>query len=109
MPIGYLVAVVLVALCTWLAVVPIRRPRALGELSFRLGFLVNEQPFLAGYLALASTLLAAVEGDLDSPVGWCAFGIAVVATVGLAVIVRRQLETRTTVDRALRNGLGDGW
>jgi acetyl esterase/lipase len=69
MPIGSLVAVVLVALCTWLGVAPIRRPRAFGEMSFRLGFLVNEQPFLAGYLVLASTLLAAAEGDLDSPVG----------------------------------------
>ena len=44
--------------------------------------LVNELPFVLFYWLLASTLLALAQGDLDSPVGWVAFGVAVVTTLG---------------------------
>jgi hypothetical protein len=54
-PIGYLVTVTLVAWCTMLALVPLRRPFALGAISFFFGFVLNELPFVVFYWLLAST------------------------------------------------------
>jgi hypothetical protein len=88
-PIGYLVTATLVAWCTVLALAPLRRPGVLGAMSFRFGFLLNELPFVAFYCLLASTLLAIGQGDIDSPVGWMAFCVAVLATVGLVGVAWR--------------------
>ena len=109
MPVGYLITTIAAALCTWLAVAPRRRPRALRGISFGLGFLVNEQPFLVSYLLLASTALAIGQGQLDTPVGWTAFGAALVATFGLAIITRRQVRAKAALADALRHGLGADW
>jgi acetyl esterase/lipase len=109
MPVGYLVAVALVALGTLFAVVPLRRPSTLGGMSFLLGPFVNELPFVALYWLVISTLFALTEGDLDTPVGWAAFGVAILVTVGLGVVVRRGLRAGPAVERALANGLGSGW
>jgi acetyl esterase/lipase len=100
-PIGYVVAVGLAAWCTLLAVAPLRRPRALGLMSWRFGLLVSEQPFLAFYWLVASTALAAAQGDLDSPGGWAALGLAGLTTVGLVVIARRAWRTGPVAERAL--------
>ncbi len=67
MPIGYLVAVTLVAWCTLFALAPLRRPRALGVMSFTFGFVLNELPLVAFYWLLASTVLAFGQGDIGSP------------------------------------------
>ena len=56
-------------------------------MSYWFGFLLNELPFVAFYWLLVSTLIAVGQGDIDSPVGWLAFGVAVVTTGGLAVVV----------------------
>jgi acetyl esterase/lipase len=110
MPIGYLIAATLMALCTLLALAPPRpRHSSPSNLSYRFGFLVNELPFVGFYWLLASTLLALGQGDLNSPVGWVAFGIAVLATVGLVVVAWRGLRTRPAVDHALSEGLGADW
>jgi acetyl esterase/lipase len=108
-PIGYLVTTTLVAWCTLLALAPLRRPGALSAMSFRFGFVLNELPFVAFYWLLASTLLAIGQGDVDSLGGWVAFGLAVLATVGLSVIAWRGLRAGPAVDQALREGLGAGW
>jgi acetyl esterase/lipase len=108
-PIGYLVTTTLVAWCTLLAVAPVRRPSGLGRASWRFGFLVNELPFIAFYWLLASTLLAIAQGDLDSPVGWVAFAVALVATAGLTVVAWRGLQAGPAVDSAMTAGLGVGW
>jgi acetyl esterase/lipase len=108
-PFGYLVGVILVALGTLFAVVPLRRPGAVGGMSFFLGPFVNELPFVAFDLLLVSTLLAVSEDDLATPGGWVAFGLAILATAGLAVVVRRGLGAGRAVDRALAEGLGSGW
>jgi acetyl esterase/lipase len=100
-PIGYLVTTALAAVCTLFALAPVRLPSALGRLSSILGLVVNELPFVAFYWLLASTLLAAVQGDLETPVGWVAFGLAVLTTVGLLVVAWRGLRTRPALDRAL--------
>ena len=69
--------------------------------SYWLGFLVNELPFVVVYWLLASTLLALAQGDLDSPVGWVAFGVALL-TLGLALVAWRGLQAGPALDRAER-------
>ena len=64
MPVGYLVSVALVALGTLFALVPLR---SLGNLSFRLGLLLNEVPIAGFYWLLIWTSLAFVQGDLKLP------------------------------------------
>ncbi len=96
MPIGLLVPVVLVGWGTACALTCWRR---LGVLARVPALVVDELPFAAGYLLIASIALAAVQGDLDS-VGGAVIGVAaVIVLVGLAVIVRRALRA----DPALGN------
>ena len=110
MPIGYLVAVTFVAWCTLFAVAPPRpRQSSPSNKSYWFGFLLNELPFVAFYWLLASTLLAFGQGDIGSPGGWVAFGVVVLATVGLVVVTRRGLRAGSAVDHALSAGLGAGW
>ena len=102
MPIGYLFTTVALAWFTGFAVAARPAIRAHpGNLPYWSSFLINELPFLALYWLLASTLLAASEGDLSSPVGWLAFAVAVATTLALVVIVRRAAQTRPAVERAL--------
>jgi hypothetical protein len=108
-PIGYLVTVTIVAWCTMLALLPLRRPFALGAISFVFGFVLNELQFVAFYWLLASTWLGVDEGRVDSGVGWVALGLAVLTTLGLAVVVWRGLRAGSAVDDALSAGLGAGW
>jgi hypothetical protein len=89
-PIGYLVTVTILAWCTLFALAPPRpRKSSPSNISYWFGFLVNELPFVALYWLLGSTVLAAGQGDLDSPAGWAAFGVASLATLGLVVVARR--------------------
>ena len=105
MPIGYLVAVTLVAWCTLFALVPPRpRRSSRSNVSYWFGYLLNELPFVAFYWLLASTLLAVGQGDLDTPVGWVAFGLAVLTAVGLVVVAWRGLRAGPAVDHALTRG-----
>lgn len=108
MPIGYLVTTLLLLLCTLPALAPFRRPWPLAALSFRLGFLPNELPFVAFYWLLASTVLAVVQG-VHSPGGWLVFGLAAVTTAVIAVVALRGLRAAPVLDRALSDGLGSGW
>ena len=110
MPVGYLVATATVAVGTLLALAPRRPGRSIARrLGFAIGLAVNELPFVAFYWLLASTVLALAQGDVDSPVGWLGLALAVLATAGLVVVVRRALQTGRAVDDALREGLGSTW
>lgn len=109
MPVGYLISVVVIAWCTMLAVAPLRRTWSLRHMSWRFGLLVNELPLLAFAWLLASSMLAAGEGDLDSAGGKAVLGIAVLTAIGLAVLVARALRTGPVTDAALREGLGARW
>jgi acetyl esterase/lipase len=109
-PIGYLLTVLLMAWCTLFALAPPRpRRSSTSNLSYWFGFLINELPFPAIWWLLASTLLAFGQGDVASPAGWAAFGLAVLTTVGLVVVAWRGLRAGPAVDRALDEGLGAGW
>jgi acetyl esterase/lipase len=109
-PIGFLGAVTLVAWCTLFALVPPRPRRSSpSNMSYWFGYLLNELPFAAFYWLLASTLLAIGQGDVDTPVGRVAFGLAVLTTVGLGVVAWRGLRARSAVDHAVTEGLGAGW
>ena len=106
MPRSYLWAVVVVAVETLAALVPLRRPRPLASLSFALGYLINELPFVALAWVLGSTLLALGRGDLGSPGGLAVLGLAVVTTGGLVVVARRGLRAGPAVAHALHRDLG---
>ena len=109
-PFGYLTSTVLVAWCTLFALAPPRPRRSSPtNASYWFGFLLNELPFVAFYWLLVSALIAVGQGDIDSPIGWLASGVAVVTTVGLALVVLRGLRARPVLDRALSEGLGAGW
>jgi len=104
MPFGYLISALLPALCVLAALAPRRSPHPLAAACFVLGF-INELPFLAAYSLIASTLLAAAEGDLITPIGWVAFAIDLLALAGLVVLVVRALPTGEVLDRALAEQL----
>jgi hypothetical protein len=107
-PVGYLITVAFVAWCTALALAPFRRPRRLAVLSWISGMVVNELPLVAFAFLLASTALAIAEGDVDSPGGVAIAGVAALAAAGLGVLVWRARRTAPAVERALREGLGEG-
>ena len=106
-PIGYLVTGALVCWCTLMALAPLRRPLALGAMSFLCGFALSELPFAAFYYLLASTVLAIDR--IDSPGGWVAAGLVALATAGLIVVAWRGAQAGPAADRALDEGLGAGW
>ena len=108
-PFGYLVAVALTATPTLCALAPLRRPPVLDTVSFRLGVALNELPFIPLYFLLGSTLLAFGQGDVNSPGGWATFGLAVLTTLGLAVVARRGLRARPAIDAALAEAFGAKW
>lgn len=109
MPIGYLVTSGIVAGSTFVAVRPLKRPHAAAMLSLMLAMIVNELPFLVFCFLLVSSVGAIAQSGAGSAVGWVAYGLSILATVGLVVIVRRARRTRPVIERALTDGLGDGW
>lgn len=109
MPVGYLITVGLFAVGTLLALAPLRRSRRLGTYSWILSAVVNESPFVGLYWVLAATLLAFMQGDLDSPVAWGAFGLGCLSFAATPVLMRRALCADAVVRDALDEGLGPGW
>jgi acetyl esterase/lipase len=67
---------------------------------------VNELPFLAFYYLAASTALAIAQGDVDTPVGWIAFTVAILTMVGLAIVAWRARRAGSVADQALSRSLG---
>ena len=96
MPIGYLWTV---AVVSWGVACALTRWRRLGSFSAIPALVVSELPFLAGYLLIASTVLALADGDLGSPAGAAVAAVALLAFTGLVVIVGRALRAHA----ALRN------
>ena len=107
MPFGYLITTGLMAVFVLFAVAPPRPRRSSPmRLSFWLGFIVNELPFVAFYVLAASTALAIGQGDIANPVGWIGLGLAVLATAGLVVVVLRAMQDGRSGRRRARSQLG---
>jgi acetyl esterase/lipase len=104
-----MLTVALIALCTLLALAPIRRPFAFGVLSLVLGYLLNELPFVFCAYLLVSTYLAIHGGGLDTTGTWAVLGLALLTATGLGVVVRRALHTKPSLEHALEDGLGSDW
>ena len=96
MPVGYWCTV---AFISWGIACALSRWRRLGSFSAIPALLASELPFIVGYLLIASTVLALVDGDLDSPGGVAGAAVALLALAGLIVIVCRALRAHA----ALRN------
>lgn len=109
MPMGYVVTTALLTWCTFFAVVAPRRPRPLATMSFWFGMVLNEVPFLGMFAVVASTALAAGQGDLESPAGKVTAAVALATIPGMAVSAWRGLRTDQVVGRALEEGLGADW
>ncbi len=94
MPVGYWWTV---AVISWGVACALTRWRRLGPFSAIPALVVNEMPFIVGYLLIASTVFALFEGDLDSPGGVAGAAVALLALAGLVVVVRRALRAHATV------------
>ena len=101
MPIGYWFPV---ALYSWGVVCALTRWRRLGSFSAIPALLASELPFIVGYLLVASTVLALIDGDLGSPGGAAGAAVALLALAGLGVIVRRALRAHAALHNAGRPG-----
>ena len=106
MPVGYLVGVIVVAVPTLFALVPLR---SVPNLSFRLGLLLNEVPIIGFYWLLFDTALAFAQGDINTTGGWATVGLAALTTAGLAAITRRGLQARSALEQAMAEALGADW
>ena len=99
MPIGYWWTV---AIASWGVMCALTRWHRLGAFAAIPALLVSEPPFIVGYLLVASTVLALVEGDLDSPGGAAGAAVALLALAGLVVVVRRELRAHPALHNAGR-------
>ena len=103
---GYLVSVLAPAAATALSLWPrsTRGPRATPTFIF--ASVANELPFIIVYWLVADTVLAATEGDIDSPLGWVALAITACTAAGSAVVIGRAARARPVLNHALDAGLG---
>ncbi len=101
MPIGYWFPV---ALYSWGVACALTRWRRLGSFSAIPALLASELPFIVGYLLIASTVLALVDGDLGSPGGAAGAVVALLALAGLVVVVCRALRAHAALRTSGRPG-----
>ncbi len=99
MPVGYWWTV---AVVSWGVACAVTRWYRLGSFSTVPALLANELPFITGYLLIASTVLALVDGDLDSPGGAAGAAVALGALAGLAVVVCRAMCAHAALHNAGR-------
>jgi hypothetical protein len=78
-------------------------------MSFWFGLTLNEVPFLGILALLASTALAAAQGDLESSGAKVTAAVAAVTSAGLAVSLWRGVRTDRVVGHALDQGLETDW
>lgn len=109
MPMGYIATTVLIAWCTFFAVVAPRRPRRIAGMSFWFGMIINEVPHLGIYFLAASTALAAGQGDLGSTGARATVALAALTTLALAYSLWLGIRSGRSIDDALDEGLGADW
>lgn len=101
MPLGFVIPVLVVALCTALALRPISGPWLFRRLSFLLSIVPSELPQLVIAYLLLATGLAAMSGDLATPVGMATAAVAALAALGNVVLAARALQARRVVSQAV--------
>ena len=94
MPIGYWWTV---AVTSWGVACALTRWPRLGPFSAIPAVVVNEMPFIVGYLLIALTALALAEGDLDSPGGAAGAAVALLALAGLVTVVCRAMRAHAAL------------
>jgi hypothetical protein len=94
MPLGYIFAV---AILSWGVACALTRWSMLGLLAAIPALLGNELPFLVAYLLIADTVLAWTEGDLATPGGAAAAGVALLVLAGLVLVVRRAMRAHAAM------------
>ena len=99
MPVGYWWTV---AVISWAVACALTRWRRLGSFSRIPALIGSELPFIVGFLLIASTVLALVDGDLDSPGGIAGAVVALLALAGLVVVVKRALRAHAALHNAGR-------
>jgi len=99
MPVGYWWTV---AVISWAVACALTRWRRLGSFSRIPALIGSELPFIVGFLLIASTVLALVDGDLDSPGGIAGAAVALLALAGLVVVVKRALRAHAALHNAGR-------
>jgi acetyl esterase/lipase len=77
--------------------------------SFFAGWLTSELPLHHLAWQVAATIVFGVLGAFRGWAGWAGLGIALAQWCGLVVLAVRASRARGVVDRALRQGLGEGW
>ncbi|MZD08929.1 alpha/beta hydrolase fold domain-containing protein [Streptomyces sp. SID5785] len=85
-----------------------RGPKPLFYVSYRLGLVFNELPFVALYALVAATALAFAEGDIATPADWGSIGLAAASAAGLVLVALRGIRTASVVGPALDEALGAG-
>ncbi|MFB7450945.1 alpha/beta hydrolase [Streptomyces sp. NPDC056194] len=100
------------ALVTLFGLLALRPPRprhsSPWNLSFALGHLINEQPFLAFYWLAAGTLPTLVGTTAWTPGWWIATGVVAVPAAVLTALAVRARTARPVLDAALRDAIGPG-
>ncbi|WP_231443902.1 alpha/beta hydrolase [Brevibacterium zhoupengii] len=95
MPIGYIITIVIIGVCTFTALI---RATRLGILAFYVSVVINEIPHLAALFLVLSTALALVEGDLQGTGGTILLIIAAFELVGLLELTRRSIRAHAVVN-----------
>ncbi|WP_328890932.1 alpha/beta hydrolase [Streptomyces sp. NBC_00316] len=107
--IGALSTSLLVALCALVALRPPRpRHSEPWNIQFTLGFLINEQPFLALWWLLSGTTATWLRPEFTSLLWWLATGFSTLAALGLALIASRARSARPVLSAALEDAFGAG-
>ncbi|GAA1943918.1 alpha/beta hydrolase [Brevibacterium antiquum] len=102
MPIGYLITIVIIGVCTFASLIRVTR---FGIPAFYLTVIINEIPQVVALALILSTALALSEGDLDGPIGITLLVIAGLEFLGLLELVRRATVARSVVESvALAHG-----
>ncbi|WP_240372541.1 alpha/beta hydrolase [Brevibacterium zhoupengii] len=98
MPVGYIITILIIGVCTVAALV---RARRFGIPVFYLSMVINEIPHLAALLLVLSTALALAEGDLQGTGGTMLLIIAALEFVGLLELTRRSIRAHRVVSRVV--------
>lgn len=94
MPIGYIITILIIGVCTFTALI---RATRLGVPAFYVSVVINEIPHLAALLLVLSTILALSEGDLQGTSGIVLLIIAALELAGLLELTRRSIRAHTVV------------